>query len=337
MSRLDPNARRLDVLVIIVSYRTANLVVQAIRSLEAELSSPDIRVRLVVVDNDSGDYPTIAAAVERNSWSSWVTLIKAPRNGGFAFGNNLGMKAAYAVKAPDYIYLLNPDAQIRPLAISHLARFLERNPRVGVAGSHIVNFDESDWGIAFRFPGMLSEFEGGLEIGAVSRLLERYRVPRKMGRRAQQTDWICGASMMIRPEVVSKVGAFDENYFLYFEETDFCFRAMREGFETWYVPESQVMHIRGQSTTVTDLTIGPQRLPTYWFDSRRRFFVKTYGLWRAMVIDAVALVGCSLGLVRRKIVHSSSSPIPCYIRDLLRNSVLLPWNWAVAPLRTFFP
>lgn len=331
------SSRRLDVVAVIVSYRSANLAVQAIRSLEGERSSPDIRIRLVVVDNDSGDYCDIADAIDRNAWSSWVTLVKAPRNGGFAYGNNLGLRTAYAGAAPNYIYLLNPDAEIRPGAVSVLAKFLEENPDAGIAGSRIVNMDGSDWSIAFRFPGMISEFEGGLEVGVITRLLRRYTVARKMGRTPQQVGWICGASMMIRPAVVERVGGFDENYFLYFEETDFCLRAKREGFSTWYVPESQVMHIRGQSTRVTDLSIGPKRFPTYWFESRRRFFVRTYGFWRSIAIDVMAIVGGSLGLLKRKITNRGNSSVPYFIQDLLANSVLLPRNRSVPPLQTFFP
>ena len=328
---------RLDVLVVIVTYRTASLTVQALSSLEGEISSLEIRIRVMVVDNDSGDFREIADAIERNAWSSWVTLVKAPRNGGFGYGNNLGIKSAYGVSGPDYIYLLNPDAQVRPGAVGILARFLESNSRAGIAGSRITNSDGSDWSIAFRFPAMLSELAGGLEVAVVSRVLRRYAVARQMGSTPQQTDWICGASMMIRPQVLAKIGGFDENYFLYFEETDFCFRAKQEGFETWYVPDSQVVHIRGQSTKVTDLSLGPRRLPNYWFDSRRRFFVRTYGFWRAMAIDAVALIASSLGLLKRKIVSHGNSGVPYFVRDLLRNSVLLPRNRLIPPIRTFFP
>ena len=84
--------------------------------------------------------------------------------------------------------------------------------------------------------------------------------------------------MMIRPSVLACIGGMDENYFLYFEETDFCYRAKQAGFPTWYVPESRVMHIMGQTTTVTDISAGPRRLPGYWFESRRRYFAVTYGI-----------------------------------------------------------
>src|SRR5512146_2302794 len=96
--------RDLDVAVIIVTYKTADLTVRSIRSIEPERAAAGLRIRVLAVDNASGDSPAIARAIDENGWSSWVTLISAPRNGGFAYGNNLGIQHAYAVAAPDYIY-----------------------------------------------------------------------------------------------------------------------------------------------------------------------------------------------------------------------------------------
>jgi N-acetylglucosaminyl-diphospho-decaprenol L-rhamnosyltransferase len=331
----DGSLQALDVAVVIVSYRTAELASRSIRSLEKERS--EINIRVLVVDNDSGDYPQIAQAIERNDWSSWVTVIKAPRNGGFAYGNNFGIRHLYAVRVPDYIYLLNPDAEVRSGGIAMLARFLQKYRRAGIAGSEIFNVDGSAWSTAFRFPSMLSELEGALEMRAGSWLLSRYSVAMRMGSRPQQVDWISGASMMIRPAVIATIGSLDENFFLYFEETDFCFRARQAGFETWYVPSSQVMHIRGQSTGVTDLDLGPRRMPAYWFESRRRFFANTYGLRRAIVIDLAALLGHLLGAAKRRAMGRSKSGIPYFLRDFIRYSIILPRNRSVPPIRTFYP
>ena len=152
-----------------------------------------------------------------------------------------------------------------------------------------------------------------------------------MTKDAREVDWICGASMMIRPNVLAAVGGFDENYFLYFEETDFCLRASRAGFATWYVPESRVMHIRGQSTSVTDLTIGPRRLPTYWFESRRRYFAMTFGVGRAMCIDVISLLAHSLGVVKQTLLGRRGTLVPRFVRDLLRHSILWPQNRKLPP------
>jgi N-acetylglucosaminyl-diphospho-decaprenol L-rhamnosyltransferase len=318
-----------DVAVIIVTYRSAQLTIDALRSVEAERTASGLRVRAIVVDNDSADLPVIARATEQNDWSSWLTLVNAPRNGGFAYGNNLGIAHAYAAGIPDYIYLLNPDTQIRPGGIAALVRFLTDRPDVGIAGSTFENLDGSDWPIAFRFPTIFSELDAGLQWGVVSRLLKRWVVARVMTTTPEPVDWICGASMMIRPAVLASTGGLDENYFLYFEETDFCRRARLAGHSTWYVPESRVMHIMGQSTSVTDTRQGLQRLPPYWFESRRRYYVLAFGLWRAAAIDLVALMANSIGHLKRILQGKRRAGVPHFIRDLIRHSVLWPRNRSI--------
>jgi len=138
----------------------------------------------------------------------------------------------------------------------------------------------------------------------------------------QPVDWICGASMMIRAAVLEAIGGLDEGYFLYFEETDFCLRARRAGFPTWYVPESRVMHVGGQSTGVTERNTVPKRLPAYWFDSRRRYFTKAFGIAHAMAIDLVVLAAYPLGLLKRLALRQQHESVPHYYRDFIRGSVL---------------
>jgi GT2 family glycosyltransferase len=328
-----PDARDPHIAVVIVSYRTADLTIASVRSIEAERSRATVRLQVVVVDNASGDAPAIAAAIATNGWSGWVKLVVSARNGGFGYGNNLGIAHAFAAAVPDYIHLLNPDAQVRLGAIETLARFLESHPQAGIAGSGFDNADGSDWPIAFRFPGLLSEIDSGLRFGPASRLLRRWAVAQRMGKAPQQVDWVCGASMMIRPSVLAAIGGFDENYFLYFEETDLCRRAGRAGFQTWYVPGSRVMHIRGQSTSVTDLAHGPKRLPTYWFDSRRRYYGINYGLGWGIVIDMGALVAGALGTLKQILLGRRNTLVPRYLRDLLASSILWRRNRELPPAR----
>jgi GT2 family glycosyltransferase len=314
----------LEIAVVIVTYKCAALTIDSLRSVAAERSAAGFRLRAFVVDNASGDAPSIAQAIESQGWRSWVTLVTAAKNGGFAYGNNLGIARAYEARVPSYIYLLNPDAQVRPGAIGSLVRFLESHPEAGIAGSSFENLDGSDWPIAFHFPSLMSEMLQGMDLGPLMRLFKRWTVAQHMTKTPQPIDWICGASMLIRPAVLESIGGMDENYFLYFEETDFCYRAKKAGFATWYVPESRVMHIRGQSTTVTDETKGPRRLPSYWFDSRRRYFAMTYGINCAIGIDIVALLAGSIGLVKRAALGRTHTATPYFVRDLIRHSVIWP-------------
>jgi GT2 family glycosyltransferase len=322
--------KELDVAVAIVSYNSAGLTIDCLRSIEPERLTPGVRVRAIVVDNASGDAAEIGEAIAANSWSSWVTLIQTGRNGGFAYGNNLAIQEAYSERSPDYVYLLNPDTVLRRGAIGALTRFLEDHVEVGIAGSSFENFDGTDWPIAFKFPSMLSELEGGLQLGLATRLLQRWAVPVQMGKIDQSIDWVPGASMMIRRSVIDTIGGFDEGYFLYFEETDFCLRAKRAGFSTWYVPESRVMHIAGQSTKLTERGVAPKRLPPYWFESRRRYFVTAYGVRYAVAVDIIAIAAHMLGACKRVLQQRTDRGIPHFLADFLRYSVVWSKNRNVA-------
>lgn len=331
------NMHQPTVVVVIVSYKSAQLTINSLKSLDLERHASRCNISAIVVDNASGDLPQIAEVSAANNWSSWLTLIAAPRNGGFAYGNNLGIKLAYESGRPDYFHLLNPDTEIRSGAVDALVDFLERKPEAGIAGSGIENPDGSDWPIAFRFPNMLAEISAGIEWSILTLLLRRWEVAQTMTKRAQPVDWICGASMMIRPAVFEAVGCLDENYFLYFEETDFCLRANKAGFSTWYVPESRVMHIVGQSTKVTDRKLPPRRLPAYWFESRRRYFLVHHGLGYAVLIDIVSVIAQSLGLVKRRALGRARMVVPHFIRDLINHSAIWPKNRTRPGLRGFAP
>jgi GT2 family glycosyltransferase len=322
----SPAARKPSVTVIIVSYRTAKLTIAALRSVERERRNRIVDIRAIVVDNASGDLFDIEPAVAANGWSGWVRLIAAPRNGGFAYGNNLGIARACSELSPSYLYLLNPDAEVRPGGILALVDFLESHPDAAIAGGSFEHLDGTEWKYAFRFPSPFSELDDGLKLGIASRLLQRWQVPMSMGSAPQRVDWICGASMMIRPQVLAAVGGFDERYFLYFEETEFCYRARRAGFHTWYVPDSRVMHIRGQSTTITQLNRRPTRLPAYWFESRRRYLATTLGMRSAVATDCIALLANGLGWLKSRLLGRGATITPYFIRDLFRHSLLRARN-----------
>src|SRR5204862_3512677 len=126
---------------------------------------------VVVVDNASGDdsVAVISAAIASSGWASWACLLPSPTNGGFAAGNNLAIKPALASAAPpDLFWLLNPDTVVEAGALRTLTDFMVANPKVGICGGGIVEGDGVFWPYAFRFPGILSEFERGFGFGPVT-------------------------------------------------------------------------------------------------------------------------------------------------------------------------
>ena len=321
-----PDARAVG--IVIVSYRSARLTVDCLRSVALERLRSRLRIRCVVVDNASGDAATVAEAIQTSEWGDWAEVITAPRNGGFAYGNNLGLAELQRAGRPDFVHLLNPDTVLHPGAIDALVDFFDQHPRAGIAGGIFENGDGSEWAIAFRFPSLLGEFEQGINLGLVSRLLAGSRVAMQMGAEPTAVDWVSGASMMMRGNLQKSIGTMDEGFFLYFEETEFCFRAKHAGFEVWYTPASRVTHIAGQSTKVTERNIAPRRLPTYWFESRRRYFAVTRGMTYALLADVVALAAGLLGALKRLATGHAGRGVPSFLSDLLANSYLRKRNRA---------
>lgn len=313
-------------LIVTVNYRTPHLVIESLRSLESEIKAVP-GTKIAVVDNNSGDdsVDKIGAAIAAENWSDWAVLLPSSVNGGFAYGNNYAIRPALqASHPPEYFLLLNPDAQVRSGALKALVDFMDQHPKVGIAGSSFEEQDGKPWPYAFRFPSILSEFEHGLRLGVVSKLLSKWSVAQVMDQdKEQPIDWLPGASMIIRRQVFESVGLMDDGYFLYYEETDFCLQAKRAGWECWYVPQSRVMHILGQSTGVTAKNQAPKRLPQYWYNSRRRFFLKNYGWLYSAIADFSWLTGYSVWRVRRLIQRKPDTDPPLMLWDSFRNSVFL--------------
>jgi GT2 family glycosyltransferase len=321
-------AEKCPLLIVIVNYRTADLTINCLHSLVGEVKSlPGTQV--VVVDNPSGDdsVARIQQAIATEGWQSWVSLVAAERNGGFAYGNNLAVRSALqSPNPPDYYWLLNPDTLVRPGSLKALVDFITRHPNVGIVGSSFEEADGKPWPFTFRFPTILSELDSGLQLGIVTKLLQKWTLVREMDNQPAPVDWLPGASMMIRREVFESVGLMDEAYFLYYEETDFCLQARRAGWSCWYVPQSRIMHIAGQSTGVTVRNAEPKRLPQYWFDSRRRYFMKNHGWLYSAVADATWLAGYVLWRCRRVIQRKPDTDPPHLLEDFLRNTVFVKPN-----------
>jgi N-acetylglucosaminyl-diphospho-decaprenol L-rhamnosyltransferase len=316
----------MTLLVVIVNYRTANLAVDCLRSLEGEVAAID-GMRVVVVDNssDDGSAARLFDAVRENRWGDWVSILPLEYNGGFAAGNNAAIRPLIeSGAAPPYILLLNPDTVVRPGAVRSLLDFMESRTDVGLAGSRLEHPDGVPQRSAFRFPSVFGELEGGLRLGVASRILARWVVAPKVSDRAGPTDWVAGASLIIRREVFDAVGLLDEGYFLYYEEVDFCCRASRAGWPCWYVPESRVVHLIGQSSGVTN----PQdrtrrRRPAYWFEARRRYFLNHLGRTRTFFADLAWSAGYATYQARAALQRKPKRDPDRLLRDFLRHSFLL--------------
>ena len=308
-------------LVVIVNYCTPQDVIDCLEALESEVTSVDALV--AVVDNFSPDnsIDDIGSAIKARGWALWVKLIPADENGGFAYGNNLAIRAALKSDSPPrYIHLLNPDTVIEPGALTALNEFMDQNMSVGIAGSRQKIF-EGEWNKSFRFPGLASEVDRGLQLGLFSKLVANRIVSRQMGRENSETEWVSGASMIVRREVFEEIGLMDEKYFLYYEEADFCLNAKRAGWPTWHVVDSVVFHKVGASTGVR--SEGPkQRIPAYVYESRSYYFSKNYGFLFALLVDVAFVLAVCVQRSLSMLTMRDLKVIPFLLRDTLRHGII---------------
>jgi GT2 family glycosyltransferase len=299
------------VLTIVLNWRTPEMSLKA--ATAAHRAMAGIAGEIVIVDNASGDgsFEAMQAGI---AGMDRVRVVQSGRNGGFGAGMNAGMRAGLSDgRRPDYVYILNSDAFPAPDAIAALLAHLEATPEAGLAGSHIHGPDGAPHVTTFRFPSILGELEGAARIGPLSRLLRRHAVPLPVLEHTRSVDWLAGASLMIRQDVLDTIGSFDETFFLYFEETDLCLRAARAGWQTHYVAESCVAHIGSVSTGMK----GWGRVPDYWFASRRHYFIKNHGRGYLALVTFAHLTGAGLGSLWR-LIRRKCAPRPRhFLRDLV--------------------
>lgn len=314
----------MNLLIVIVNYRSSGLAIDCLRSLEPEVAAHP-GARAVVVENASGDDSAdrLSAAIEEHRWASWAELVAAPRNGGFAAGNNVAVAPALSSTVPpDYFWLLNPDTVARPGALGELVGFLGRRPDVGLAGSRLEHPDGAPQRSAFRFPTVLGELEGGLRLGLASRLLGRHVVAPPVPDHECRVDWVAGASLLVRREVFEAVGLLDDGYFMYFEEVDFCLKASRAGWPCWYVPSSRVVHLVGQSSGVTRAGDERKRRPRYWFEARRRYFTTNHGRAKTLAADLAFAVSYGSYRARRVLQRKPDDDPKWMLWDFIRYNLL---------------
>ena len=313
----------MSVLVVIVNYRTAGLVLDCLRSLAAEVAA-NPGTRVVVTDNASGDdsLDRLRPEIDR---LDWCELMPLPRNGGFAYGNNEAIRAGQRGQfgpVPEFVWLLNPDTLAHAGAIRELVNFLKMNPEVGIAGGRTLDGDGEVYPSAFRFPSVRGEVESVLRFGPATRLLWRRRVTLPISDEPTPVGWVAGASMMVRRAVFDDVGLMDEKFFMYFEETDFCLRAKKGGWPTWYVPGSVITHLIGQSSGATGkrLAADAKPRPRFWFDSRRRYMRKHFGPARARLADALFLVTTPASRILQRARRGPRMDPPRLWRDFAKHT-----------------
>lgn len=234
-----------DLSVLIVSFNTRDLLRDALRSLLGECreaARDELEVEVLVLDNASRDGSADMVAAEFPE----VRLVRSPSNLGFAAANN----RLFPMAGGRLVALLNPDARLRPGTLRRAIERMDAEPGVGAAGGRLVGSDGSPQPSARQFPSALND------LLTLSGLAARFPRSRFFGRfdrtwadatEPAEVDWVPGAFLVLRREVLAQVGHFDEDFFLYYEEVDLCRRIRAAGHSIWYWPDLVIEHVGGAS------------------------------------------------------------------------------------------
>jgi GT2 family glycosyltransferase len=312
----------MKLLVVVLCYRVPDLTVDCLHSLSREINRvPESKVGVCENGTGADAADQLRRAIDENGWGSWAELTVVEVNQGFCGGNNLVIRAALeSDDPPEYVLLLNADTIVQEHALDALVDFMDAHPKAGIAGSRLLSPEGELQASPFHFMGIASELDRGLRFGVVTKLLNR---PIDVDlSRPSRADWVSGASQVLRTSMLRQIGLLDEGLYTYFDDIDICLRAQRAGWEVWFVPESQVVHLEGASTGIKGKTPQrPKRRPAYWFQARRRFFLKNHGKLYTAMADAAFLGGYAIWRIRRPIQRKPDLDPQNFLADSFRNSV----------------
>jgi hypothetical protein len=229
-----------DVSISIVNYNARNYLDDCIRSITESIKRHSYEV--IVVDNASFD----SSANMVSQKYPEVKIIRNYSNLGFIKANNMGIKAS----SGRYIMSLNNDTKILGGTIDKLVEFMDNNPDAGAVGPKLLNSDSSVQLQARRgFPTPINSlfyFSGLSRLFPKSRLMGGYLLTYLDDKTAMEVDSLCGAAMVVRREVIDKVGLMDEGYFMYGDDIDWCYKIKQAGWKVYYLPEAEMIHYGGR-------------------------------------------------------------------------------------------
>ncbi len=285
--------------IVIVSWNVRELLRACLQSIHATTPA-DLSLEVIVVDNGSTD-----GTVEMLCGAfSWVQLIEAEGNLGFSGGNNLGLAASRG----RYVLLLNPDTLVLGDALPKMLAYMEAHPQVGALGPQLLNEDGTVQSSRRRFPTFWTAiFESTwLQPIAPKRVLDRYYMRDHADDEIVEVDWVQGAALLVRREVIAQVGGFDEGFFMYSEELDWQKRIKAAGWQIIYYPEAQIVHYGGKSS---EQVIAQRHI--YFQSSKVRYFCKHHGRLTGFIIRAVLLANYAwqLGLEAAKWLAGHKRPL----------------------------
>jgi len=266
--------------VVVVCWNDKEKIATALDSVFAlgEVKADSQFAHVVVSDNGSSDGSRDFIA---QRYAGRVQIVENGANLGFAAACN----RAFAATSSEYVYLLNPDAELKDGALASIVAFMDAHPRCGIAGSRIYNLDGTIQESCGEFDTWTGAFLRSSAWGEwpIFRRFANGAALRGWGYdSARRVDLAIGAALAIRRSLFAAIGTFDERFFLYHEEVDFAKRAADAGFEIWFVPESEAVH-EGQGSARGQYNVEQRKQR-----SRRAYWLKHHGRgWYALLVTAL--------------------------------------------------
>ncbi|MEM6635706.1 MAG: glycosyltransferase family 2 protein [Pseudomonadota bacterium] len=314
--------QRPSVTVSIINYRTPELTLASVASVldEAEISVADLRIAIVDNASNDGSVDAILNWIEARKSDTQIDLICSQTNSGFSGGHN----HAIAAHKSDFFLLLNSDATLGSGSIDALLEGMRESPDVGLVGPRIVDEDGASQNGGFRFASPTSELVRGASTGPVTRLLSKSVVALGPEPDPYEIDWISFACVLIRDEMIKRIGPMDEGYFLYFEDAEYCLRAGRAGWKLRFQPVAEVCHLQGASGSAMALSKARRRMPAYFYASRTRFLFQKHGHFGLLLANICWHLGRLLAHLRILV----GKPVPA----AHRSEALDIWTNFLTPL-----
>jgi GT2 family glycosyltransferase len=270
----------MDLSIIIVNWNTRDLLCQCLDSLTQKVEG--IEMEILVVDNGSTDG---SVAAVRDKFPG-VRLIENPVNMGFAKANN----QAISLSSGEYLLLLNPDTQVKDETVVKMLSFMDAHAEAGLVGAQLLNADGSKQNSIANFPSLATEL--------LNKSLLRRLFPEKFPGKGRdypgpvEVDSVIGACMMVRRKAVEQMGLLDEKFFLFLEETDWCYRIKKAGWKVYHIPQAEIFHFQGKSAEAEK---GKARIEYY--RSRYHYFRKNRGSFQSSVLFIGLIIKLSVELV----------------------------------------
>lgn len=268
----------MELSIIVVNWNTRDLLRNCVQSIYRTLDALEFEV--LVVDNASSDGSADMIADEFPT----VRLIRNTENAGFARANNQAIRTSRGWCA----LLLNSDAVLLEETATCMVDVLRQHPRVGIVGAQLLNPDRTFQGSYADFPSLTGELLLATKLADRVRHAGYPNYPPEQSQNDRTVDWVSGACLLARRDAIDDVGLLDEEYFMYTEETDWCYRMRRAGWLVFYCAAAQVLHWGSQSSARV-----PERRRSLVYRSKWLFMRKHRGE-AAAAMFRVALWGASL-------------------------------------------